>query len=191
MRHELHHIGLGSVAAASEAALEDLPPRAKAAADWMGAFGEGMAMLAAAGGPDVNPHAYSSVEDRTRWDRDVASFSRDLRTVERFFLDVIEGRLQGEDAIREKAFAFFGVQGPWYTVGWKMASVVERTYGRQTLIDCMLDPRRLLATYNGAAKAGKGMTSPISTASSISASVASSRTLTPFSKASWRICSAT
>jgi hypothetical protein len=33
-----------------------------------------------------------------------------------------------------------------------MAVLVERTYGRGTLIDCMLDPRRLLATYNAAVK---------------------------------------
>ena len=152
VRHELHHIGLGSVAAASDAVLKALPPRAKAAAEWMGAFGEGMAMLAAAGGPDVHPHADSSPEDRARWDRDVANFSRDLRVVDRFLLDVIDGRLEGEEAINAKAFTFFGVQGPWYTVGWKMATIVEKAYGRQTLIECMPDPRRLLATYNRAVK---------------------------------------
>jgi hypothetical protein len=153
VRHELHHIGLASVA--GEKALEGLPPRAKAAAGWMGAFGEGMAMLAAAGGPDIHPHAHSSAEDRARWDRDVAHFARDLRTVEQFFLDVVEGRLEGEDAIREKGFTFFGVQGPWYTVGWKMATLVEQTYGRAALVDCMLDPRRLLATYNAAVRTGQ------------------------------------
>jgi hypothetical protein len=149
VRHELHHIGLGSVG--SEKQLEDLPPPAKGAAEWMGAFGEGMAMLAAAGGPDVHPHAHSSPEDKARWDRDVANFAQDLRTVERFFLDIIDGRIN-EDEAREKGFAFFGVQGPWYTVGWKMAALVEQTYGRPTLIECMLDPRRLLATYNSAVK---------------------------------------
>ncbi len=149
--HELHHIGLASLAGEMEAALEGLPPRAKAAAEWMGAFGEGIAMLAAAGGPDVHPHAHSSPEDRARWDRDLANFSRDLQTVDRFFLDVIEGRLAGEEEIREKAFGYFGVQGPWYTVGWKMAALVDERYGRETLIECMLDPRRLLATYNRAA----------------------------------------
>lgn len=148
VRHELHHIGLGSLS--TDAALEDLPLEAKVAAQWMGGFGEGMAMLAAAGGPGVHPHAHSSPEDRARWDRDVSNFSQDLRTVETFFLDVIDGRLKGETAINEKGFTFFGVQGPWYTVGWKMAVLVEQTYGRTTLIECMLDPRRLLATYNAA-----------------------------------------
>jgi hypothetical protein len=76
--HELHHIGLASVAGEMEPALKGLPPRARAAAEWMGAFGEGMAMLAAAGGPDVHPHAHSSPEDRARWDHDLANFSRAL-----------------------------------------------------------------------------------------------------------------
>ena len=46
---------------------------------------------------------------------------------------------------------FFGVQGPWYTVGWKMAVVIERRFGRAKLIECMLDPRELLVTYDRAA----------------------------------------
>ncbi len=158
--HELHHIGLASVSGEADAVLRGLPPRARQAAEWMGAFGEGIAMLAAAGGPDVHPHAHSPLEDRARWDRDVARFDRDLQEVEAFFLDVIEGRLSGEDAIRDKASAFFGVQGPWYTVGWKMAVVVERRYGRATLVDCMLDPRRLLATYNRAAEKHDGPERP-------------------------------
>jgi hypothetical protein len=37
-----------------------------------------------------------------------------------------------------------------------MAAVVEQRYGRAALIDCTLDPRRLLATYNRAAAAGEG-----------------------------------
>ena len=154
--HELHHIGLGSVNGEMEAALAGLPVRARTAAEWMEAFGEGIAMLAAAGSPDVHPHAHSSAEDRARWDHDVANFSRDLQLVQSFFLDVIDGRLVGADEIRDKGFAFFGVQGPWYTVGWKMAALVEQHYGRATLIDCMLDPRRLLASYNRAAAAQKG-----------------------------------
>ena len=48
---------------------------------------------------------------------------------------------------------FFGVQGPWYTVGWKMAVLIEGTYGRERLIECMCDMRLLLSTYNEAAGA--------------------------------------
>ena len=33
-----------------------------------------------------------------------------------------------------------------------MAVVVERRYGRKRLIECMIDPRELLATYNRAAE---------------------------------------
>jgi hypothetical protein len=158
--HELHHIGLASVSTETDAALAGLPVRARRAAEWMGAFGEGLAMLAAAGGPGVHPHAHSAPEDRARWERDVAAFATHLQAVERFFLDVIDGRLATEEQAREQAFTFYGVQGPWYTVGWKMAAVVEQRYGRQTLIACMLDPRRLLATYNAAVAGGTGQPPP-------------------------------
>lgn len=57
-----------------------------------------------------------------------------------------------EEETQQKAFSFFGVQGPWYTVGWKMAVTIERRYGRAKLIACMCDQRKLLATYNSAAK---------------------------------------
>ena len=153
--HELHHIGFASVAGETTAGLESLSARAQTAVEWMGAFGEGMAMLAASGGPSTHPHIHSSPEDRARWERDLANVGGDLRSLERFFLDVIDGRLSSEDQIRQAGFAFFGVQGPWYTVGWQMAVLVERHYGREALIDCMLDPRRLLATYNQAVLVGK------------------------------------
>jgi hypothetical protein len=148
--HELHHIGLASVVAEATAALEELPPRERIAAERMGSFGEGIAMLAAAGGPDTHPHAHSSVETRARWDADMTNFGRDLQSLERFFLDIIDGRLADEAQIVQEASEFFGVQGPWYTVGWKMAALIEQRYGREALIECMLDPRRLLATYNRA-----------------------------------------
>ncbi len=68
--------------------------------------------------------------------------------MEKFFLDVIDGRLKTEDEISERGFSFFGIQGPWYTVGYGMAVVIEKREGRAKLIECMSDPRRLLATYN-------------------------------------------
>lgn len=149
--HELHHIGFSSVDSLVEAKLKDLSPNVKSAVEWIGAFGEGFAMLAAAGGPDIHPHAVSSPEERARWDDDMANFNRDLATVQRFFLDIIDRKLGTKDEINEKASSFFGVQGPWYTVGYKMAVLIERRYGRATLIDCMIDPRELLARYNSAA----------------------------------------
>ena len=67
------------------------------------------------------------------------------------FRDVPEGRLEG-DEISKVAYSFFGIQGHWYTVGWKMAVTIEKTYGRARLIECFCDPRGLLPTYNQAAR---------------------------------------
>jgi hypothetical protein len=153
LAHELHHIGYGSRCPV-KAAADDIarrPEGQKQVFTWLGAFGEGFAMLAAAGGPDVHPHAVSRTEDRERWDRDLSHFNGDLKKVEGFFLDLLAGKLSAEQ-IDETAMSFFGVQGPWYTVGWKMAVVIEKTYGRKELLECECDPRRLLSTYNWAAK---------------------------------------
>ena len=110
-------------------------------------------MLAAAGGPDVDPHAASSPKEHARWDHDLANFNDDLITVQQFFLDIINQKLVGDDKISERASTFFGdAQGAWYTVGYKMAVIVEKRFGRNALIDCMLDPRELLFRYSEAAK---------------------------------------
>jgi len=146
--HELHHIGFASVWPEAEKALVRLRPNAKATTEWMGDFGEGLAMLAAAGSPDVHPHANSSPEDRARWDRDLANFDSDLKTVERFFFDILDGRLKTEEEQKKIGMQFFGVQGPWYTIGYKMAVMVEKRFGRAKLIEAMLDNRQLLALYN-------------------------------------------
>jgi hypothetical protein len=50
-----------------------------------------MAVLAAAGGPDVNPHATSPPEALAIWERDVGEFATDLRRIERFFRGVLAG----------------------------------------------------------------------------------------------------
>lgn len=149
--HEMHHIGYASIENEMEAKLKDLPPHVKAAADWIGAFGEGFAMLAAVGGPDVHPQATSSAEDRARWDHDMANVNQDLKTVESFFLDVIHQKLKTKEEINTKAFSFFGIQGPWYTVGYRMAAVIEKQFGRTVLVKCMTDLQRLMPTYNRAA----------------------------------------
>ncbi len=149
--HELHHIGFASIDSMTEERIKDVPATAKAAVEWMGAFGEGFAMLAAAGNPDVHPHAVSSPEERARWDRDMANFNHDLGDVQQFFLDIIDQEFKSKDEIDEKASSFFGVQGPWYTVGYRMAVTIEKRYGRKVLIDCMMDPRELLVRYNAAA----------------------------------------
>ena len=152
LAHELHHIGYSSSCPSKKASDEiaKLPANAQTVINWIGAFGEGFAMLAAAGGPDKHPHAVSDIEDRTRWDRDVANFNPDLKKVEQFFLGILENKLVG-DEVQKLAFSFFGIQGPWYTVGWKMSVVIENAYGRSKLIECFCDQRKLLATYNQAA----------------------------------------
>jgi hypothetical protein len=46
---------------------------------------------------------------------------------------------------------FFGNQGAWYTVGWRMAVTIERRLGRARLIECIADVRTFLPAYNGVA----------------------------------------
>jgi hypothetical protein len=150
--HEMHHIGLSSTDKIYEKKIKVLSPGARKAAEWMGAFGEGLAVLAAAGGPDVPPNQYSRPDVQQNWARGMSTFSQDLETLNQFFLDVVKGRLQGE-AADQKAYTYFGdIQGPWYTVGYRMATLVEKRYGRKALIECMLDRRLLLKRYNQAAK---------------------------------------
>jgi hypothetical protein len=149
--HELHHIGLGSVGPIYDGKIAALPEPAHTAADWMGAFGEGFAMLAAAGGPDIDPHAASSPKEHARWVHDMGQFNDDLRAVNQFFLDVLNARFASRDAMEEKGGSFYGIQGPWYTVGYKMSAMVEQRFGRPALIGTMLDPRCLLVLYNRAA----------------------------------------
>lgn len=43
------------------------------------------------------------------------------------------GRLKSEEEARAEGSRFHGVQGPWYTVGCRMAVTVERALGRQAV----------------------------------------------------------
>jgi putative zinc-dependent peptidase DUF5700 len=153
LAHELHHIGYGTVcpAKSTQDEMRKLPDGVKRALTWIGGFGEGFAMLAAAGGPDIHPHAVSDPEERARWDKDIGNFNADLKKVEKFLLDLVDDKLTEEQA-QQTGYSFFGIQGPWYTVGWKMAVLIEKTYGRARLIECFCDQRKLLSTYNEAAE---------------------------------------
>jgi len=154
LAHEMHHIGYGTSCPSKQIAdqLRELPPNVKTTLTWVSAFGEGFAMLAAAGGPDIHPHAVSNNDEHARWDKDVANFNDDLKKVEKFLLDTLDGRLTDEEA-RKTGFSFFGAtQGPWYTVGWQMSVLIEKTYGRAALIESFCDQRKLLSTYNRAAE---------------------------------------
>lgn len=162
LAHELHHIGYAaSCLPALEKKFDHLPENARTVLYSIGSFGEGIAMLAAAGSPDVHPHAVSDPEERARWDADMMRFNEDLKRVEKFFQDVLDKRLSGEEIQRVNS-SFFGIQGPWYTVGWKMAIVIEKTYGRAKLVECLCDPVKLLSTYNrAAAKYGRTTRQPL------------------------------
>jgi len=150
--HECHHIGLFGLDAQQKKGLSGMPENVKQAADWMGAFGEGEAVLAAAGSTEQRPHWEDDALARARWDSDMMHFNQDLATLAQFFDDVLDGKLKG-DAIQEKASTFFGYQGPWYTVGYEMAALVEKRFGRTAFTDCLLDPRLLLVRYNEVAAA--------------------------------------
>jgi len=149
--HELHHIGYGTACpgAAVEAEIEKLDPNLQRVLRWQGAFGEGIAMLAAAGGPDIHPHAASPEADRARWDRDMARTREDTAELDAFFLALLDGQL-GEQAEIERARSYYGVQGPWYTVGWSIAATIERELGRDELIRAACDPRLLLPAHRRA-----------------------------------------
>ena len=148
--HELHHWGLASCCPepAVRQRLDAASRPVQFAYEALTAFGEGLAMLAAAGGPNVHPHAVSNREDRERWDRELQSVDRDIKRLESFFLRILDGECATEQELFQAAMEFFDVQGPWYTVGWTMAQAVETVRGRNVLIDCMYDLRRLLVAYN-------------------------------------------
>jgi hypothetical protein len=149
--HESHHVGFTSSGAAYADRVKALPENARAAAQWMGAFGEGLAVLAAAGSPDVHPMQDFKDADRARWDQDAKLFEQQLRQLEQFFLDLTSGGFAKAEVADHVGLTFFGYRGPWYTVGYRMGVVVERRYGRAVLVQCMADPRMLLARYNDAA----------------------------------------
>jgi predicted metal-dependent hydrolase len=149
--HESHHIGFSDANKQYEERIKSLPDNAHKAAEWMGAFGEGLAVLAAAGSADVHPMKDFNNDQRIRWDQDMKFVDQELIQVNQFFLDVINGGYTKPEVADHEAFTFFGYRGPWYTVGYLMGKTVELRYGRTVLIECMSDPRMLLAKYNQAA----------------------------------------
>ncbi|MDQ6828297.1 MAG: hypothetical protein M3081_05470 [Gemmatimonadota bacterium] len=157
MAHQLHHIGFAA-ACGDEPAAPRGDERVGAVLHWASAFGEGLAMLAAAGSPAVHPHAADDAETRGRWDRDVANAPADLETVQRFFFDLLANRFPSADSAQSVAMSFLGVQRPWYTVGYVMASTIERVRVRATLVATVCDSRQFFAAYNDAARAPNAAT---------------------------------
>jgi hypothetical protein len=149
LAHELHHIGLNAACPDHES--QRGTPAQQMLARFLGGFGEGQAMLAAAGSPDVHPHSTDDDSIRARWDRDVANAPADMAALSRFFTAVLDGRIASPDSVRSQAMTYYGIQGPWYTVGWLMASTVERERGRAALVRSLCTPARFMALYNEAA----------------------------------------
>ena len=154
LAHELHHVGAATCPEPD--GVGSLSPEAQQVVSWLSAFGEGMAMLAAAGGPEVHPHAGRSPEEWAIWERDVGEFSTDLPRIEMFFRGVLAGEASVEEQ-RAELFSFISTdeipQGGFYTVGWKMAALVERVMGREVVVRAVCDPRILLEAYNEVAAA--------------------------------------
>jgi hypothetical protein len=155
--HELHHIGVGSVCS-EEPAGSARSENVKTTLQWMSGFAEGRAVYAAAG-PDVHPHATSDAAERAVWERDFAKVGSDLPRLATFFTALLDGKLPEEERNRQ-GMSFVATedvpQGPYYTVGWLMSSVVERELGRQRLVESLCDPAMFLRDYNRAAQAEMG-----------------------------------
>jgi hypothetical protein len=148
--HELHHIGLAS--ACPEPGFARATPAQRMLLRFLGAFGEGQAMLAAAGSASIHPHASDDDTVRARWDRDVAKAPADIDELSRFFTTVLDQSVTSPDSVQSRAFTYFGVQGPWYTVGWLMASTIERQLGRAALVRSLCEPTQFIEMYNDAAE---------------------------------------
>lgn len=149
LAHELHHVGTSGCPDPVD--YGTLSPSVKRVVDWLAAFGEGVAVLAAAGSADVHPHASSSASEWVVWERDIAHFNEDLVRLEAFFQSILDG-VGTEDSQRQQLFSFINTsevpQGAFYTVGWKMAALIERAHGRDALVATICDPRELLARFN-------------------------------------------
>ena len=150
--HECHHIGLDSLEKQQEQMMAQLPERVRKAIHWAGGFGEGEAMLAATGSADRHPHWEDDAVARARWDADLMHFNTDLASVQLLLTDILDGRLESDAAITKRAAPFWGDQGAWYTVGYEMAVLVERQFGREAFTQALLDPRKLLLYYNEIAR---------------------------------------
>lgn len=141
--HEVHHVGYSAACRATREW-----PVAPAVRRWLSAFGEGWAMLAAAGDASTHPHASSDSVSRARWDAAMAQAPTDLVRLGEFFHALLDGSATA-DAAQARGMAFFAErpQGPWYTVGWLMTSSVERVDGHAALMRTLCDPVALLRAY--------------------------------------------
>jgi len=153
LTHELHHIGLAKCPEIP--GYKNLTENQQWVTNMLTIFSEGLAVLATAGDPDTHPHFYNTPDEWAVWERDVTNIASDQARIESFFLTVLDGT-QPKDERRKTLFTFIVTpevpQGPAYTLGWKMASMVEKRFGREALVRAMCDPRKLLTLYNQVAR---------------------------------------
>ncbi len=149
--HELHHIGYASACPTPSGSSAFALARG-----YLGGFGEGLAVLAAAGSAETHPHHVSSAAERAVWERDVAKVADDIPRLEAFFTAILDGKLGERDAVAREFLRFIATgdvpQGAFYTVGWTMAATIERASGRGALVALMCDPVRMMRAYNAIAR---------------------------------------
>jgi hypothetical protein len=145
LAHELHHIGYSAACPGTTVATDTSAEQSLRR--MLGAFGEGLAMLAAAGGPDVDPNAMSRKSMRETWASNMSHVGEHLAAIDSLIQDVASGRVTSSDSVMSRAVAFYGDQGPWYTVGWLMGSTIEKASGRDQLIKWLCDPAALVREY--------------------------------------------
>jgi Putative zinc dependent peptidase (DUF5700) len=75
-----------------------------------------------------------------------------LEDLNQFFIDTIHGDLRN-DAVAHEGCTFFSYRGPWYTVGYMMATTMEKQLGRAALIETLKDACQFVVRYNEAANA--------------------------------------
>ena len=152
LAHELHHVGLSGACRRDDRETEGPVATARG---WLSGFGEGLAVLAAAGGPDAPTHPAGQTELIASWDARQDSLETDMRRVEAFLTDVATGTVEGEEA-QQRGMAFVNTatvpQGAFYTLGWFMGATIEREFGREAVIEATCDHGLLLTRYQQAAR---------------------------------------
>lgn len=156
LAHELHHVGSALAPCPEAPPAPDRPAGVRQVRRWLTAFGEGIAVLAAAGGPDGDTHPFAGPDERSAWSARLDSLAFDMVELEAFLLALLEEDLTGDDAGR-RGMSFISrpgaPAGPFYSVGWHMAATVERVLGREAVVAANCEPALLLLAYDRAVMA--------------------------------------